>query len=439
MEYNGYPQKIPTASGAAMTAIIDATHAAAFRTLWGMSLLERNLRLAERLGAVRIHLLSSPQDEERASVRRFPGICTAQVHTLEGDALSLVGQLVDRACGPVLLLEAQVVYDRRLIGALWSLSVPAIIAGDQVEAVPLLVDASSRALLKGESWGARAARFLAQDGISTLAPEDVERHIAASRKTVVPRIIRVEDEAAQERADRYLKDLAGKGVNDLMAEFVHPPIEFFLTRLAARTRITPNQVSYFNALLNIAAVPLIFFGWLWMGIACNLMRGVTDGVDGKLARLTLRESKGGDRIDHVIDRLYLPAFFVALGWHLGGGDWLSSPMLAMYLLQVFYWTNRLLAAWFANFVGASSGDFRPLDRLVRRIWPKRNICVLLLLISMLFNAPLYGLWAMAGLSGSMVLYRSARLDWEARRLQRERSQAAERGGFKTASKPGCRL
>ena len=166
-----------------------------------------------------------------------------------------------------------------------------------------------------------------------------------------------------------------------------------------------------------------------MGIACNLIRGVADGVDGKLARLTLRESKGGDRIDHVVDRLYLPAFFLALAWHLGGGDWQSSPMWAMYLLQVFYWINRLLAAWFAHFVGASSGDFRPLDRLVRRIWPKRNICVLLLLISMLFKAPLYGLWAMAGLSLFMVLYRSARLDWEARRLQRERSQAAESAAF----------
>jgi hypothetical protein len=91
------------------------------------------------------------------------------------------------------------------------------------------------------------------------------------------------------------------------------------------------------------------------------------------------------------------------------------------VLQGFYWANRLLASWFANLFGASSGDFRPIDQLVRRIWPKRNICVWLLLISMVFDSPLLGLYAMLGLSAGMTLYRIIRIDCEGRRLQRERT------------------
>jgi CDP-L-myo-inositol myo-inositolphosphotransferase len=268
-------------------------------------------------------------------------------------------------------------------------------------------------------WDDGLAHFCASERISVLDPQQVQGHISLLRKTVAPRNVRVVDAASHADADAYIKDMAGKGVNDLLAEFVHPPIEFLLTRLVAYTPITPNQVSYFNALLSLAAVPLIASGHLWAGIFCNLLRGVCDGVDGKLARMTLRESQGGDQIDHVVDRIYLPVFFLALGWHLGAGALDAPVMQVAYGLVGIYGLNRLLATWFANFVGASSGEFRPIDRLVRRIWPKRNICVLLLFIAALFGAPLYGFYAMAGLSALMVLYRGVRLDQEGRRIRRE--------------------
>lgn len=427
--YDGYPQVLPTASGKPMTVVIDATNAAAFQPLWGMSLLERNVRLVERLGAQHIHLLVHPEEHLRAGQRRFPGLRALEIHLIGTDPVSFLRQLVECAPGPVLLLEGQVVYDRRLVAALWQCPAPAAVAGgkDGVDSAVLLADASSSPLLAGDGWDGLGRGFLAAENLHQLISGEVAAHISLLRKTIAPQGIRVEDQGSLRRADAYLKDLAGKGVNDLMAEFVHPPIEFFLTRLVARTRITPNQVSYFNTLLNVGAIPLIALGWLWTGIALNLLRGVFDGVDGKLARLTLRESKSGDSIDHVVDRLYLPVFFLALGLHLGGGDWTSRPALVSYLLQSFYWANSLLASWFSYFVGASIGEFRPIDRLVRRIWPKRNICVLLLLVSMLFNSPLYGLYAMTWLSGFMVLYRVVRLEQEGRRLRSERARATEKG------------
>ncbi len=417
--YSGYPQVLPTYVGQPMSVIINALAPTAFTHLWGMSVLERNVRLVERLGAEQIHVLVQKRDSERASRRHFPATCTAEMHGVKGELMPLLRSLVEGASGPVLLLEGHVVYDRRLVGGLWQCPAPAVLRAAADAPVPLLVDADSVGLLQGD-WADGPAHFCISERVYALDPQQVQGHISLLRKTVAPRNVRVLDSASHADADAYLKDMAGKGVNDLLAEFVHPPIEFLLTRLVAYTPITPNQVSYFNALLSLAAIPLMASGQLWAGIFCNLFRGVSDGVDGKLARLTLRESQGGDQIDHVVDRVYLPVFFLALGWHLGAGVLDAPAMLVAYGLLGVYGLNRLLATWFAHFVGASSGEFRPIDRLVRRIWPKRNICVLLLLIAMIFGAPLYGFYAMAGLSALMVIYRGVRLDQEGRRIRRER-------------------
>jgi hypothetical protein len=282
-----------------------------------MSLVERNVRLIERLGAERIHLFVRTKNKQQVAQRTFPGLCDPVIHPVTASPIGTMRELVQQAQGPVLLLEGLVVYGRRLLSALWQHPAPSILC-DQDGSAALLVDPDSGALLNGDEWVQLVHNFLREESVFRLAPEELETHIASLRKFVQPKLIRVEDKVSLQRADDFLRDMAGKGISDLVAEFLHPPIEFFLTKAVARTRITPNKVSYFNALLNIVAIPLIAFGWLWIGIACNLLRGVMDGVDGKLSGLTLRESKGGDRIDHVVDRLYLPLFFLALGWHLVG-------------------------------------------------------------------------------------------------------------------------
>ena len=66
---SGYPQELPTADGEPITIVIDATSAASFRRLWGLTLLERTVRLVERLGARSIHIFVGAADED--GVRHF--------------------------------------------------------------------------------------------------------------------------------------------------------------------------------------------------------------------------------------------------------------------------------------------------------------------------------------------------------------------------------
>ena len=410
---------LPCGDGSIPEVIIDATDPASFSRVWGMTLLERNLRLVERLGARRIHVLMGTKGSQGLH-RRFSPLRQVQVHANTDNPQKVAQHIIGGTEGLVLLLEGMGLYDRRFVGALWQQTAPAL-GIDQNRILPvlaLLVTADVPfpiATDHSSNWSQVQHAFLAKKESVGVELKQVESHIASLRKDVTPVVLQINDARSRKHAERYLKELAGKGVNDLMGEFVHPPIEFLLTRLVSFTPITPNQISYFNAVLSIAILPLLATGKLWEALALSLFRGVMDGVDGKLARLTLRESQSGDQIDHVVDRFFLPLFFLALGWHFSAGALDAPAALASYIIQVFYWTNRLLANVFRNFIGVSSGEFRLIDRIFRRIWPKRNICVLILLITLSLGQPLIGLYAMTTLTAAMTVFRLARLLQESRR------------------------
>lgn|GEM_PF-1799727 len=426
---SGYPQELPTADGEPITIVIDATSAASFRRLWGLTLLERTVRLVERLGARSIHIFVGAADEDRARKRKLTGTSKPVIHVAETVLGEELDRLISEAPGAVLLLEGDAVYDRRVVGHLLQQSAPAVGVRNQsesLEALALLVDAGSAAVAREVSEVAsgqeRASSILNNGSVPKISMDALDHRIAHLRKSVAPAVIRVEDSASRKRADDYLKSLAGKGINDIVGEFIHPPIEFFLTRVAARTPVTPDQISYLIIILSVAAIPLFAVGRLWEGIAINLIRGVVDGVDGKLARLTLRESEEGNVLDHGTDTAYLPLLFAAFGYYLADGDWLSSAAISSYLLHFFYWHNRLFTSWYKNIFGQADGEWRASDRLVRRIHPKRNIFILMLIIAMLAGRPEFALYGITALTIFMHFFRIGRVDQEGRRLKRERQK-----------------
>ncbi len=99
-------------------------------------------------------------------------------------------------------------------------------------------------------------------------------------------------------------------------------------------------------------------------------------------------------------------------------------MLAVYVRQVFSWLDVLFASWFGHFLGVSSGEVRPVDRLMRRFWPRRNVTMLILTVSALLSQPRAGLYCVTGLTILLVLFRMVRLDQEGRRQRRRREKSA---------------
>ena len=98
----------------------------------------------------------------------------------------------------------------------------------------------------------------------------------------------------------------------------------------ARVLTVPNVLS----LLRLAGVPLFLYlllgpradGWAILVLAVG---GVTDWLDGKLARLLNQQSRLGALLDPAVDRLYILAALVALGARAGhpvvGGGGADRP------------------------------------------------------------------------------------------------------------------
>ena len=73
--------------------ILDATYDHAFQHLWGLTLLERNLRQVERLGARFVHILVGASNGRRTIRRRFPGLVEPLIHPVSDPDMAVLGGL----------------------------------------------------------------------------------------------------------------------------------------------------------------------------------------------------------------------------------------------------------------------------------------------------------------------------------------------------------
>ncbi len=89
-----------------------------------------------------------------------------------------------------------------------------------------------------------------------------------------------------------------------------------LSRILARTPVTPNQVTVLNTLLGLSAAYLLARGGYWSQLAGSLLFVfcvIADGIDGEIARLKLMESSFGHMLDVVTDNIVHFAIFLGLG------------------------------------------------------------------------------------------------------------------------------
>lgn len=107
------------------------------------------------------------------------------------------------------------------------------------------------------------------------------------------------------------------------------PLAAPLVAAFARTRVTPNQITFLSMTVALAAMaPLVALPGplgLWLGVLGIELAYILDCVDGQLARVTGRTSAVGGELDFLMDELkaYLLVAAIAARWHLhdGGGTW----------------------------------------------------------------------------------------------------------------------
>ncbi len=118
-----------------------------------------------------------------------------------------------------------------------------------------------------------------------------------------------------------------------------PPAAVVVTALA-RTRVTPNQLSFVSIGVFLVAVGLLVGVPGWLGVLLGVLgvelSYVFDCADGQLARVTGRSSAVGAQLDFLMDELkaYLLVAGVSARWALHDGGELTSLLVGLGTLVV---------------------------------------------------------------------------------------------------------
>jgi phosphatidylglycerophosphate synthase len=367
----------------------------AFCVLFGISLLERLLRVVQRLGFREALVLSNSPEEVAAHLAK-PSWARADL-TLSFRArnagavrVNEVGTGADR----VLVIAAEFYFDARLLKALAEQS-----------ATTMLVDSApppeSLALWKNQGAVFRAAALLERDWLSRqdhaaalmdqLSSEaatgrveacDAARqptYVTALRKHVRPVFFPAPTPDLIAVAERFPRDVAQNGVLDFPG-FLDSPIEDWIVARLCRTSITPNQITFVTMLIGLGVTALFATGHLWWGVALAYTIEVLDGVDGKLARTKVETTATGDW-EHVVDYCVELSWWTALAYHFCAENLYSAYWLLLLLVGSDL-IDRLAKRAVKKKVGRNLDDVSDFDRFVRCIGARRNINIWILIAAL---------------------------------------------------------
>jgi choline kinase/phosphatidylglycerophosphate synthase len=111
------------------------------------------------------------------------------------------------------------------------------------------------------------------------------------------------------KAEKLLLTSLKKKTDGLIAKRINRKISLQISKFLCEYNIDPNFISVFCFLLGIlSGVLFAFQSFILGGIIAQIM-SVLDGVDGEIARLTMKESQFGGFLDSILDR-YADAFII---------------------------------------------------------------------------------------------------------------------------------
>src|SRR5436190_1956925 len=346
--------------------------------LHGVSLLERLLRIAQRLG-FREAVILSKTSTEIASHLAKPSWARAEV------ALSFR----DREPGPffphevvsgnerTLVVSAGFYYDARLLKTLTEQSTTAVLvdSAPPLESVPLWRK-------EGIDFGGATLLDAATERTKQCDAATEPTYVASLRKHVRPVFFPAPTPELIPLAEKYVRDVAQNGVLDFPG-FLDSPIEDWIVKKLCRTSIRPNQVTLLTMLIGLAVTALFATGRLRWGVALAYAIEVLDGVDGKLARTKVETTTVGEW-EHNVDYTIELSWWTALAFHFRAIGLTSAYwLLALYFVSDL--ADRLAKRAVKQKVGRNLDDVSNFDRFVRCIGARRNINIWILIAALLLR------------------------------------------------------
>lgn len=348
----------------------------------GISLLERQVRMALKAGAKAVWLVAPALPSDLAA-RLSEDVRLWRVPTTDALSERLAVETRD-----VLHLAPGLLVDDRLVAALvagggapnllaFAKAAPA--GAERLDSqahwagaalLPASLVAGVAAGLGDWELSGTLVRAAVEAGAGRLIVEDIPTYALARRRDAPMIWARPLDEPARKLATESLIAAAQKGCLDWPARFLHPPIENALVRLLMNTPVSPNLITLFTGVLGFAAMWLFAIGQPMWALGIVLVVGPLDGVDGKLARVRHQFSRWGD-LEHVLDKVLEYGWFIALASWFSAAHGLAAWLAAAGII-LFSLAEAASGEFFRRFAGRQLDDWGAFERHFRLIGGRRN-------------------------------------------------------------------
>ncbi len=155
-----------------------------------------------------------------------------------------------------------------------------------------------------------------------------------------------------------------KQIDGLIARSINRNISIPISRVLAKTFITPNMASGFTVVLAMIAIWCVTNGgywWMLLGAGLFQFASIVDGVDGELARLKYQFSKYGEWFDTVADDISNYSFFAGITYTVWAGTAGPAWLLWFGLLTLFNYSfiTPLMYSYIIKYT--DSGDVMAID------------------------------------------------------------------------------
>jgi phosphatidylglycerophosphate synthase len=426
-----------------MIVWIDAVAAATAPHIFGLSLIERHLHglLALKPAPSRVIIDLAPGTSE-------PKLGDKRLYRLplewrrDGESYSVrLGEILAAAGRePLLVLDSTTLADARLPAALAARSASTVVPSrePQDQAAILFLAGDREAVeevlaANPSSTAALAKRLLDSGRIAAFKDEEFSGFVRRLRRTLPYYLFTVEGAERAAKLERFLFWSNYKGSTDLFTRYVYPPLVWLAVRPLAHWRIHPNWVTLVSIVLALAAIPCWASGYFITGFIMAYGMSVLDSVDGKLARLTFTDSVSGNYLDHGLDMVHPPLWYLSWAYGLGiAAEGWSSPLgqgaVAIFVLYVI---DRLVLKIYPYVFKRAFHTHSRMDGLVRSFIARRNISLPLFTIGYLVGLGREAFFLIVAWQAATTLYHASRTFWI---LCIEKAQRQDRAPVEVAAK-----
>jgi len=320
-----------------------------------------------------------------------------------------------------LLVRADYLFETRALAGLTEYDQAVLRCGEDGAPVAACVPgehaAQAAALLRGELESVPPA-------LAVVEPRDLGHYDPKLRRAEAPLVAAIDAES-RAALESTLYGSAYKGITDLVTKWLWPRPARHAVRLCTRLGITPHAVTILGAVLVVLAGWAFFAGAYALGLLAAWVMTFLDTVDGKLARVTERSSRLGHYLDHGIDLVHPPFWYILWGMGLASFEpVLGLERVALYwIIASGYVGGRVTEALFHLLGDCSIFTWRPFDSYFRLVTARRNPCLIVLTVAAILGHPAWGLIGVAGwtalttlvlltrlLQGTLTRMRQGRLD-----------------------------